>query len=119
MSICCILYNFISEITNDVETPIVQPKRPKAFVPISDELTTKVNSKVTVYPTGEVVAQRISKKRPSNKGKKQDEISTKKKNTNKKKTTHKPQKSGNKAETLKKQKQLNLGKKQKKQQQQN
>lgn len=53
---------FVSEKKNEVETPVINPKRPKAFVPVTDEISTKYNSEVTVFPTGEVVTKPLGKK---------------------------------------------------------
>lgn len=59
MIIFCFL---VAAIKNSVKTPVVKPKRPKAFKPVSDELSTKLNRKITVYPSGEVVTQPLEKK---------------------------------------------------------
>lgn len=46
---------------NEVDTPVIKAKRPKAFVPISDELSTRIDQEVTVYPTGVIRTKKLKK----------------------------------------------------------
>lgn len=47
--------------------PKVEPKRPKLYKEVSGEVSTKLNSNVTVLPSGEVIVSMINEKFPSTK----------------------------------------------------
>jgi len=44
-----------------VEVPIIQPRRPKAYQEVEDELSTFVKTRVLVKPDGQVVVKKSEK----------------------------------------------------------
>jgi predicted PilT family ATPase len=70
-----------------VEQPIIQPRRPKAYQEVEDELSTFVrNTRVLIKPDGEVIVKKNEKDKIKKTGKKRKSIKEREKNKEYKKT---------------------------------